>query len=82
MRYTDTTSTDYTGEYYITSHTTNTGGNEYYHNEAEEYFEDYEWMKEGWNKPYLKLLNLIVLKIIIPKARSLIQYQLKYPKHL
>ena len=82
MRYTDATSTDYTEDYFITSHTTDTGGNEYYRNEVEEYFEDYDYMIEGWNKPYLKLLNLLILKIVIPRARSLIQYRLKYPKHL
>ena len=80
MRYTDATSTDCTGDYTITFYITSTGND---CDKVEEYVEDdYDWMKEGWNKPYLKLLSLIIIKIVIPRARSLIQYQKKYPKHL
>ena len=79
MYITDATSTVCAGDYYITSHTTPSGND----CKVEEYIEDdYEWMRDGWNKPYLKLLNLLILKVVIPRARSLIQYQKKYPKHL
>lgn len=80
MNTTDATSTACTGDYSITGYIISTGND---CDKEEEYVDDdYEWMREGWNKPYLNLLNLLILKIVIPRARSLIQYQKKYPKHL
>ena len=75
----DTTSSDLYENNTITSDTYTNG---YYCDKEEEKYldDDYEWMKEGWKKPYLILLNLLILKIITPRARSLIQFQSKYPK--
>ena len=79
MKNTATTRTDWAGDYFITSHAT--PANDCV-KEGEYLEDDYEWMVQGWNKPYLILLNLLILKVSNPRTRSLIQFQLKYPKHL